>query len=83
MRIIRDIPSEGAVTFALSGSVDEDTLTDLQQSILEASHSSQNIYIDLSEVTLLDRADARWLAHRDRKIVCINCPGYLSRWISS
>jgi ABC-type transporter Mla MlaB component len=84
MRITREPnPAEGAVTLLISGTVSEDALGELEQFIDEAAHVSQRIYIDLSEVTLLDRAAALWFSRRDlNNIVCINCPVYIKRWIS-
>ena len=76
--------ADGSVTFALSGLVNEAALPDLEQLVHRVAHTSPRIFIDLSEVTLLDRAAARWLSVRNREnITCINCPGYISPWISS
>ena len=75
---------EQAVTLSISGVVTGEALSELEESIHEARRAAQRIYIDLSEVTLLDRAAARWLSRRDLKnIIFINCPGYLRRWITS
>ncbi len=42
------------------------------------------IYVDLSEVTLVDHETARHLsgAHRP-DVTYVNCPSYLRRWILS
>ena len=84
MRITREPnPVAGTVTLSISGTVSEDALGELEQSIHDAAHVSQTVYIDLSEVTLLDRAAALWFSRRDlNKIICINCPVYIKRWIS-
>jgi ABC-type transporter Mla MlaB component len=75
--------SKRSVTLLLNGKFSEDALPDLAQSILEARHEQQNIYIDLSEVTLVDRKAVQYFSEQaglDVKLV--NCPVYLRRWIS-
>lgn len=76
-------PAECSVTLLLNGKFSEDALAELDQSIAEARGAHQRIYIDLSEVTLVDRKAVRYfteLADPDLKLV--NCPIYLRRWIA-
>ena len=75
-------PAECAVTFLLNGKFGEDALPELDQSISEARGSNQRIYIDLSEVTLVDRKAVQYFSEQalgDVKL--INCPIYLRSWI--
>src|SRR5581483_6652954 len=76
-------PVEEAVTLLLNGKFSEDALPDLDQSISQAKGCCRRIYIDLSEVTLVDRKAVQYFstqAGRDVKLV--NCPIYLRRWIT-
>jgi ABC-type transporter Mla MlaB component len=75
-------PAERSVTLLLDGNFSEDALPALRQSISAARRAHQMIYIDLSEVTLVDRKAVRYFtrqAARDVKLV--NCPVYLRPWI--
>jgi anti-anti-sigma regulatory factor len=76
-------PVERCVTLLLNGKFSEDALPKLDQSISEARDAHQRIYIDLSEVTLIDRKAVQYFAEQaghDLKLV--NCPIYLRRWIT-
>ena len=76
-------PTECSVTLLLNGKFSEDALAELDQSISEARDAHQRIYIDLSEVTLVDRKAVQYFteqAGQDLKLV--NCPIYLRRWIT-
>ena len=76
-------PAESSITLLLNGKFSEDALAELDQSIAEARGAHQRIYIDLSEVTLLDRKAVQYFteqAGQDLKLV--NCPIYLRRWIT-
>ncbi len=76
-------PAEEAVTLLLNGKFSEDALPDLDQFISQARGCCRRVYIDLSEVTLVDRKTVRYFstqARRDVKLV--NCPIYLRRWIT-
>lgn len=76
-------PADQTVTLLLNGKFGEDALPELAQSILEARCTHRRIYLDLSEVTLLDRKAAEYFSQQagpDLKLV--NCPIYLRRWIT-
>jgi len=76
-------PVERSVTLLLNGRFSEDALPELEQSISEARDAHQRVYIDLSEVTLVDRKAVQYFteqAGHDLKLV--NCPIYLRRWIT-
>ena len=75
-------PAEHAITLLLNGKFSEDALPDLEQSLSRARGSHERVYIDLSEVTLVDRKAVQYFssqANHDVKLV--NCPIYLRRWI--
>ena len=76
-------PTERSVTLLLNGKFDEQAIRDLESSILEARGSHQHVYIDLSEVTLVDRKAVRYLSEQaNRNIELVNCPIYLRGWIT-
>ena len=76
-------PTERSITLLLNGKFDEDAIRDLESSILEARHAHQHVYIDLSEVTLVDRKAVRYLSEQaNRNIQLVNCPIYLRGWIT-
>jgi len=75
-------PAERSITLLLNGKFSEDAVRDLEQSISQARGAHQSVYIDLSEVTLVDRKAVQYFsrqAHDNVKLV--NCPIYLRRWI--
>jgi anti-anti-sigma regulatory factor len=76
-------PTERSVTLLLNGKFDEEAIRDLESSILEARGAHQHVYIDLSEVTLVDRKAVRYLSEQaNRNIQLVNCPIYLRGWIT-
>jgi ABC-type transporter Mla MlaB component len=76
-------PVEEAVTLLLNGKFSEHALPDLDQSISQARGCCRKIYIDLSEVTLVDRKAVRYFSTQAGKDVkLVNCPIYLRRWIT-
>ncbi len=75
-------PMERAVTFLLNGKFSEDALPELEQSISQARGAHQHIYIDLSEVTLVDRKAVQYFSEQaEHDVKLVNCPIYLRRWI--
>ena len=75
-------PAERAVTLLLNGKFSEDALPELDESISEARGSQQKIYIDLSEVTLVDRKAVQYFSEQaDLDVKLVNCPVYLRHWI--
>ncbi len=75
-------PSEPSVTLSLNGKFSEDAIPELEHSIVQARESHGRVYIDLSEVTLVDRKAVQYISEQaapDVKLV--NCPVYLRRWI--
>ena len=77
-------PIERAITLLLNGKFSEEALADLEQVISAAKGTHQKVYIDLSEVTLVDRKAVQYFssqAAQDVKLV--NCPIYLRGWIKS
>jgi len=70
------------VTLLLNGKFSEDALPALEHSILEAKDSNRAVYIDLSEVTLVDRKTVQYFSTQlARDVKLVNCPIYLRRWI--
>ncbi len=77
-------PAAGAITLSIRGKFDEEALAALENSLHDARVERMRIYVDLSEVTLVDHETARHLsgAHRP-DVTYVNCPSYLRRWILS
>ncbi len=57
-------PAERSITLLLDGKFNEDALADLDHSISEARIAHQRIYIDLSEVTLVDRKTVEYFSEQ-------------------
>jgi anti-anti-sigma regulatory factor len=75
-------PGESAVTLVLNGKFSEDALPELEQTISEARCANRQIYIDLSEVTLVDRKAVQYFSEQAlANVKLINCPIYLRSWI--
>lgn len=75
-------PSEPAITLLLNGKISEESLSELESTLTLARAQQPRIYIDLSEVTLVDRKAAEYFARKRQNALLINCPAYLERWIS-
>jgi len=75
-------PGESSVTLLLNGKFGEDALPELEESISQARDAHQQIYIDLSEVTLVDRKAVQYFSDQAcDHVKLVNCPVYLRRWI--
>ena len=75
-------PAESAITLLLNGRFSEDALPDLEQSICRARGAHLRVYIDLSEVTLVDRKAVQYFSSQaNHNVKLVNCPIYLRRWI--
>ncbi|HZS55689.1 MAG TPA: hypothetical protein VFA65_14905 [Bryobacteraceae bacterium] len=75
-------PAERSITLLLDGKFSEDALPALRQSISAARLAKQMIYIDLSEVTLVDRKAVQYFSEQAANDVrLVNCPNYLRHWI--
>ena len=75
-------PAERSVTLWLNGKFSEDAIPELEQSISDARGAHQRIFIDLSEVTLVDRKAVEYISDQaSSDIKLVNCPIYLRRWI--
>lgn len=74
-------PAEQAITLLLNGKFGEESLPELDDLLTLAKSLQPRIYIDLSEVTLVDRKAAEYLSQRVENVQLINCPVYLRHWI--
>jgi len=76
-------PGEPSVTLSLNGKFNEEAIPDLEHSIVEARESHRRVYIDLSEVTLVDRKAVQYIsAQAAQDVKLVNCPIYLRSWIN-
>ena len=76
-------PAERSITLLLNGKLGEEAIRDLASSIRKARGAEQRVYIDLSEVTLVDRKVVRYLSGQaGPSVTLLNCPAYLRRWIT-
>jgi anti-anti-sigma regulatory factor len=74
-------PSERSITLSLQGKVDEAAMAELDRCLHEARSARMRIYVDLSEVTLMDREAARHMGSYLPDVIYVNCPAYLCPWI--
>lgn len=80
-RIHRAVTSD-TVVFALSGDMDADHATRLQEFL--ATEANGPVTLDLRDVTLVDRAAVRFLVRvQAAGIRIINCPEYVRSWIAA
>ena len=71
----------GANVFVLSGVLDAEHATRLQELLWEAAG---RIVLDLRDVTLVDRAAVQFLARVERAgTELVNCPEYVRSWIAA
>ena len=72
-----------SLTLAVAGKVNADSLAEIGRYIESGRRNRQQVVLDLSEVTLLDRAAARFFGETARQgVEVVNCPLYIKPWIS-
>ena len=73
----------GTVRLMLAGRMHANSLGELRRAIDRARrHRSRRVALDLSEITLADRASVDFLVQQRRdEIELLNCPSYLQPWI--
>ena len=75
--------STGGITLLLNGKFHEGSLSVLDRWLDKARKVQAPVYVDLSEVTLVDRKAAEYLSRQAvADVELINCPVYLKRWIA-
>lgn len=80
---IRRSEDKGSVILTLSGRIEEEHITELQQ-LLEADAKIPDLTIDLEEVRLVDRGAVKFLAACEaRGIKLKHCPSYIREWIET
>jgi hypothetical protein len=73
--------ADGFVVFTLSGRLQEEYLTELQN-LFEFQDIDQGIVLDLREVRLVDRDAVKFLARCEADGIKLdNCPDYIREWI--
>jgi len=71
-----------SLTLAIAGHVSEEALPEIALLIARGRRDHEKVILDLSEVTLLDPAAARFFADQSQGGVrLVNCPVYIRRWI--
>jgi hypothetical protein len=80
---IRRSEDAGFVTFALSGRVEENDVTDLRK-LLEGEAKDAQMTFDLEEVRLVDRQAVRFLVSCETGGIKLkNCPAYVREWMAT
>ena len=73
--------ANGRVVFTLSGRIEAEDVAELQR-LLDLEGESNDLTLDLKDVTLLDRDAVKFLARREADGVQLeNCPAYIREWI--
>ena len=82
LKITTTVAEDGRLTIAISGWVTKEGCTVIDQILKDAQDQPREIAIDLARVTLLERPAVEYLAQlQSRKIVLVNVPSYVNRWI--
>jgi hypothetical protein len=77
-----DKSGNGHVVFTLSGRIEAEDLAELQQ-LLAKEAGSDDVLLDLKDVTLVSRDAVEFLTHCEGKRVKLQrCPGYIREWIN-
>ncbi|HVT91670.1 MAG TPA: STAS domain-containing protein [Bryobacteraceae bacterium] len=75
--------TRGNVTVSLKGNVSADVVPEIDRLVRDGQRAKQQIVLDLSEVTLIDPAAARFFAALlSHGVELADCPNYLKPWIS-
>ena len=74
----------GNVKLALAGRINANSLGEVRRAIDRARRQrAHRIALDLSEITLADRAGVDFLMEQSRdQVELVNCPAYLEPWIA-
>lgn len=80
---IRQSEVNGVVTFALSGHIEEEPLSDLQKLLASQAEATPTaVVLDLADVKLVNREAVKFLASCETAGVELkNCPSYVREWI--
>lgn len=80
---IRQSEVNGLVTFALSGHLEEEQLSDLQKLLASQTGAGPTaVVLDLADVKLVNREAVKFLASCETAGVELkNCPSYVREWI--
>ena len=75
----------GNIRLALAGRINANSLGEIRRAIERARRQrARRIALDLSEITLADRAGVEFLMEQSRdEIDLVNCPSYLQPWIAA
>ncbi|MFZ0884916.1 MAG: STAS domain-containing protein, partial [Candidatus Acidiferrales bacterium] len=69
------------IIFTLSGRIEVEDVAELRR-LLELETLNRNLALDLSDVTLVDRAAVRFLAKCEADSIELeNCPAYIREWM--
>lgn len=80
-RIHRSMNGEDVV-FSLSGTMDEEQVTDLSR--LLADEANRRVRLDLKDVSLVTHDAVVFLARAETEgVVLVNCPDYVRSWIAA
>lgn len=80
---IRRSETDGIAIFALSGRIEEQHVSELQE-LLAGEGEVAKAVLDLEEVRLVDREVVRFLAACEARGISLrNCPSYVREWIES
>jgi hypothetical protein len=71
----------GGVLFTLSGRIEAEDVSELRR-LFELEGLGQQLAMDLSDVTIVDREGVRFLARCEVETITLeNCPKYIREWI--
>lgn len=82
--IVRRMECADGIRVILAGRMTANGIGDLRREVDEARRRRKPIYVDLGEITLLDRVSAEFLNSVSGGVVRFeNCPTYLQPWIAN
>ena len=73
---------EKSLRIRLCGQLTKEYLPELEQALADRGSECQSVYLDLLNVTFVDRESMVFLCSaRSKNISIENCPSYVIRWI--
>jgi hypothetical protein len=73
--------ANGGVIFKLSGRIETENIAELE-ALLSGETSGRSIFLDLSEITLVDQDVVSFLRHSEVDGIKLkNCPAYVREWM--
>jgi len=83
MRIQTSVEATGSVTLSIAGTFNSAAVADFERALLQAQRLQQPVFLDLTQVRLIDRPALKYLIDLlNHDIRLVICPAFVEQWIT-